>query len=139
MHIPTFALPLALALATLAGPAVAQSTDAPLPEWDQLTAAQREALVAPVRARWNNEPEKRARMLRHAERWQQMTPEERERAHHGMKRWRDMSPERREEARALYHRMRHMPEEERRALRERWKEMTPEQRREWLERNPPRD
>src|SRR5690554_6005821 len=139
MHIPTFALPLALALATLAGPAVAQSTTTPLPEWDQLTAEQREALVAPVRARWNNEPGKRARMLRHAERWQQMTPEERERAHHGMKRWHGMSPERREEARALYQHMRGMSADEREALHKRWKEMTPGQRRAWLEQNPAGD
>src|SRR5690554_7802657 len=103
MNIPAFALPVALALATLAGPAPAQSGQT-LPEWDQLTAQQREALVAPVRARWNNEPERRARMLHHAERWQQMSPEERERAHHGMKRWRDMSPERRDEAQTLYQR-----------------------------------
>ena len=136
MKISTFALPLAIALAVLAGPALAQPGDAPLPEWEQLTAEQREALVAPVRARWNSEPEKRARMLRHAERWQQMTPEEREHAHHGMKRWRGMSPERREEARALYDRMRGMSADERDALRERWKDMSGEQRRQWLEQNP---
>lgn len=139
MKISTFALSASIALATLAGPTLAGSRDAPLPDWDQLTVQQREALVAPVRARWNSEPEKRARMLRHAERWQQMTPEERERAHHGMKRWRDMSPERREEARALYQRMRGMPAEERKALRERWEDMSPEQRREWLEQNPAGD
>lgn len=136
MRISTFVLSASIALATLAGPALAGSRDTPLPDWDQLTAQQREALVAPMRARWNSEPEKRARMLRHAERWQQMTPEEREHARHGMKRWRHMSPERREEARALYQRMRDMPAEERKALRERWEDMSPEQRREWLEQNP---
>lgn len=137
MKIPVFILTAAIALATLSGPALAQPETEALPEWDQLTAQQREALVAPVRARWNSEPERRARMLRHAERWQQMSPEERERARHGMKRWRGMSPERRDEARALYQRMRAMPEEERSALRERWKDMSGEQRRQWLEQNPP--
>lgn len=137
MKITAFALPATIALAILAGPALARPATAPLPEWDQLTEQQRQALVAPVRARWNNEPGMRARMLHHAERWQQMSPEERERAHHGMKRWQDMSPERREEARALYQRMRSMPAEERAALRERWKDMSTGERREWLERNPP--
>ncbi|MEN1943783.1 DUF3106 domain-containing protein [Luteimonas sp. MJ293] len=135
--VPTLAMALALGLAGLAGPAQAQ-TSQELPEWDQLTSQQREALITTVRDRWNDAPAQRARMLRHAERWQQMSPEERQRAHHGMKRWRDMSPESREEARALYQRMRTMPEAERRALHERWKDMTPDQRREWLEQNPPR-
>lgn len=138
MNIPVFALPVAIALAALSGPAPAQSTGTP-PDWDQLTAQQREALTAPVRARWDNAPEKRARMLRHAERWQQMSPAERERAQHGIKRWQDMSPERREEARALYQRMRAMPAEERAALRERWKDMSGEQRRAWLEQHPPQE
>ena len=136
MRLPTLTLALGLAAAMLAMPAMAQPGQ-PLPEWDQLTADQREALVSTVRDRWNDAPERRERMLHHAERWQQMTPEERRSAHHGMKRWRDMSPERREEARALYQRMRDMPAAERDALRERWKDMTSEQRRAWLQQNPP--
>lgn len=136
MRFPILTLTFALAAAMLAAPAMAQSGQQ-LPEWDQLTADQREALVSTVRDRWNDAPERRERMLHHAERWQQMTPEERRSAHHGMKRWRDMSPERREEARALYQRMRDMPAAERDALRERWKDMTPEQRRAWLQQNPP--
>ncbi|MGY0560076.1 DUF3106 domain-containing protein [Luteimonas sp. A277] len=135
MRIPTLAVALALGLAGLAGPALAQAPQ-DLPEWDQLTSQQREALIATVRDRWNDAPGQRARMLRHAERWQQMSPEERQRAHHGMKRWRDMSPESREEARALYQRMRSLPASEREALRERWKEMTPAERRDWLQQNP---
>src|SRR5690554_6664269 len=137
MRIPTLTLPIALALALLAAPALAQSGKSPLPEWDQLEPAQREALVSTVRDRWNDAPDGRERMLHHAERWQQMTTGERERAHHGMKRWRGMSPERREEARALYQRMRGMDAEDREALRERWKGMSSEQRRAWLEQNPP--
>lgn len=129
-------LTITLAAAMLAAPAMADPGQQ-LPEWDQLTQAQREALVSTVRDRWNDAPERRERMLRHAERWQQMTPEERRSAHHGMKRWRDMSPERRERARALYQRMRELPPEERAALRERWKDMSAEERRAWLEQDQP--
>lgn len=136
MRTPTLAFALAVTLAGVVGPARADEARTRLPAWEQLTDQQREALIATVRDRWNDAPEQRARMLRHAERWQQMTPEERQRAHHGMKRWRDMSPERRAEARALYQRMRHLPAAERDALRERWKDMSPGERRQWLEQNP---
>ena len=72
----------------------------PLPAWDQLTPAQRELLIAPVRDRWNREPEKRARFMAYAERWKSMPPPQRERARHGMQRWEGMTPEQREQARA---------------------------------------
>ena len=55
----------------------ATASDPPLPEWEQLSEAQRALLVAPIRERWNAEPAARARMLRHAQRWQQLTPEQR--------------------------------------------------------------
>ena len=48
-----------------------------LPEWDKLTPAQREAVIAVVRERWNSKPGERERMLQHAQRWRQMTPEQR--------------------------------------------------------------
>ena len=121
-------------------PAAAQATGAEesrdLPAWEQLTEAQRETLVAPVRQRWNDHPEKRERMLSHAERWQEMGPEQRERARRGADRWRQMDPEKREALRALYARMRSLPEAEREALREEWKAMTPGQRRAWVKANP---
>ena len=72
------------------------------PAWEQLSVAEREMLVAPIRERWNSKPEARARMMEHAQRWQTMTPEQRQRAHRGMKRWRHMSPEQREQTRALF-------------------------------------
>ena len=34
-----------------------------LPAWDQLSPEQRDALVAPLRERWNDSPQERARML----------------------------------------------------------------------------
>ncbi len=50
----------------------------PPPAWEQLTPAQREAIVAVLRDRWNDNPHERARMLQHAERWKrQLSPEER--------------------------------------------------------------
>lgn len=141
MHIrllTTLLLPFALALAL---PAAAQAPPRgePLPAWDQLDSEQREALVAPLKQRWDDKPEGRAKMLAHARRWQQMTPEQRERARHGADRWHGMSPAEKAETRALYGKLRGLPESERRALRERWKAMTPGQRRAWAEANPPAD
>lgn len=111
---------------------------ATLPAWKQLSAAQREQLIAPVRERWNAEPERRARMLEHAQRWQQMTPDQRRQARHGMQRWEHLNPEQRNQMRALFERMRALDPEQRRALKQRWRQMTPEQQRAWVEANPPR-
>lgn len=133
-------LALAVACALAAMPAAAQRAgDAPastssLPDWDRLTPAQRERLIAPLRERWNANPAQRARMLNHAQRWQLLTPEQRQRAHRGRTRFDGMSPEQRAEARAAFQRMRALPEAERKALRETLRTMTPEQRREWLRR-----
>ena len=145
MPFPSFKLhlvPLLIGLAALAGPAAAQSqasTSASdtLPTWERLTPEQREGLITPLRDRWNNEPDARARMLAHAQRWQDMTPEERSRARSGMKRWRHMDPEQREQMRALFARMRALPPEQRATLKAQWRAMTPEQRREWVDANPP--
>jgi hypothetical protein len=132
---------LALGLALTASHALAQTSPAPLPTWDKLTPQQREALIAPVRDRWNREPEDRARMLERAQRWQAMTPEQRAQARHGMKRFEDMSPGQRREARALYGHMKTLTPEQRETLREQWKKMTPAQRDAWIRDNapPPRD
>ncbi|KAF1708798.1 hypothetical protein CSC70_11850 [Pseudoxanthomonas kalamensis DSM 18571] len=128
----------ALGLLLATGHAVAGDPQA-LPEWDKLTAQQREQLIAPIRERWDSEPEQRTRMLEHAQRWQRMTPEQREKAHRGMRRFEKMSPEQRREARALFEKMQGMGAEQRKQLVTEWKAMTPEQRRAWVERNPPRD
>jgi len=131
-------IPRTLLAVALALPMAALASDgtAALPAWEQLTAAQREALVAPIRQRWNDHPEKRAHMLSHAERWQEMGPEQRERARRGADRWQKMDPEKREAMRALYGRMQALPEAEREALRAAWEKMTPEQRRAWVKANP---
>ncbi len=110
-----------------------QAQNAPQPpEWERLSPAQREAIVAVVRERWNSNPRERGRMLEHAERWQRMTPEQRRSAEEGKRRWEQMSPEQRKEARAAFERGRGLPPAERAELRERLKAMTPEERREWL-------
>ncbi len=139
-------LPLLIALALLpAAPALAQThapapptPGAPLPAWDQLSPAQREAVLAPLRDRWNGaDAGQRQRMLAHGQRWQSMSPEERDKARRGLRRFEHMSPEQREQARALFGQMRQLPPAQRDALRDRWSRMTPEERRDWVRDNPP--
>jgi hypothetical protein len=123
----------------VAGSALAQNpAPASLPEWDKLTPQQRETLIAPVRDRWNNEPQTRERMMDRAQRWKTMTPEQRAQARHGIKRFERMNPQQREQARALYEHMLELTPEQRKQLHDQWKQMTPEQRRTWLEKNPPK-
>lgn len=132
---------LAFGLLLASGPVLAQAAPTPLPDWDTLTPQQRDALIAPVRDRWNREPDERPRMLERAQRWQSLTPEQRAQARHGMKRFEDMSPDQRRQARALYGYMKALSPEQRDALREQWKKMTPGQREAWMRDNapPPRD
>jgi hypothetical protein len=129
----------ALALALWPALALAQAAPVaapPPPEWDQLTPAQRDALVAPLRERWNANPAERARMLERAQRWKAMPAEKRDRAHHGMQRWEHMSPEKRDEARALFHAMRGMEPEQRKLFMADWRQKTPQQRADWLKAHP---
>lgn len=127
-------------LAVLLWPAfaLAQSQPAatPYPEWSALTEAQRDALVAPVRERWNAHPGERARMIERAQRWQQMSPEQRNRAHHGMQRWEHMSPDKRSEAQALFHATRQLDAEARRDFYAKWRQMSAQQRQDWLKAHP---
>ena len=116
-----------LAMAQAASPAAGA-----LPAWDELTQAQREALVAPLRERWNREPGERPRMMERAQRWQSMPAGQRDRARHGMHRWEGMPPQKRAQARALFHAMRGMDETQRRAFLAQWRQMTPKQRSEWV-------
>ena len=143
LHAPTI-----LALALLALPAFAQQKPAPAtappastqpapPAWEQLSNADRETLIAPLRDRWNSaDADKRQHMLAHAREWRTMTPEQRRAAHDGMKRWSNLSPEQRDHARALFQQMRTMDPDQRRALREQWRSMTPEERKAWIDAHP---
>jgi hypothetical protein len=131
-------LALGIGSASAANPPTKPAATVTLPTWERLSQAERDMLVAPVRERWNTNPEQRARMLEHAKRWQTMTPEQRQRAHHGMKRWAHMNPERRTEMRALFEKMRTLPPEQREALKKQWRAMTPEQRQAWLQQNAPK-
>jgi hypothetical protein len=136
-------LALAAIVLVAAGSAGAQQNASPaqpaLPAWEQLTPAQRDLLVAPLRERWDASPGDRARMYHHAERWREMTPAERSRARRGMRHWEHMDPERRREMRALFGKMRGMTPDQRKALRDHWHAMTSEERRAWVEANPPKD
>ena len=113
------------------------ATPAALPNWDRLSSAQREQLIAPVRQRWEAEPAQRARMLERAGDWQRMTPDQRQRAHRGVKRWEHLNPEQRAQMRALFGQMHGLSPERRSALKAQWRQMTPEQRRVWAAAHPP--
>ena len=136
--------------------AARQATAESLPAWEQLTPAQRDELIAPLRERWNSHPDERARMVERARRWHAMPPEQRGRAHRGMDRWERMSPAKRAEMQvlfertrsmtrqqrretfALYHAMRKMTPEQREALKQQWQGMTPAQRSDWMRENAPK-
>jgi hypothetical protein len=121
-----------------AGPAASRPAppSTPLPAWDQLSAEQRELLVAPLRERWNAAPDERPRMLERAQRWKSMPTGERERARRGMRRFEDMSPQQREHARAIFSQTRDLPPEQRRAFFQRWEKMSAEERQAWLREHP---
>ncbi len=125
-----------LVLPVIASAAPPPAPGAQLPAWEQLSAEQRELLVAPLRERWNASPEDRGRLLEHARRWRELPPDQRERARRGVRRFEQMSPEQRQRARAIFHQTRGMSPEERRAFMQRWKEMSPAERAEWLRTHP---
>jgi hypothetical protein len=149
---PAFAVPVVAAL-LLAAPLLAVAgahgarhapraqagTQPSLPAWEQLTPAQRDLLVAPLRERWDASPADRARMYDHARRWREMTPAQRVRARRGLGHWEHMDPARRREMRALFEQMRPMTEQQRTALRDRWHAMTQAQRDAWVEAHAPKD
>ena len=116
--------------------AQAPTTATQYPDWDQLTQAQRDALVAPLRERWDSNPDERARMVERAQRWKSMPRNQRDRARHGMQRWEHMSPTQRTEARALFHAMRDMDKDQRRLFLADWRKMTPQQKVDWLKAHP---
>lgn len=133
-----FAPLLLLAMLALA-PTTAHAQDAKadaMPAWDQLTPAQRDLLIAPVRDRWNREPEKRERFMEYAKRWKAMPQPQRERARHGMQRWEGMTSEQREQARALFHAVRGLDKDARGEFMEKWRQMTPQQRTDWVKAHP---
>src|SRR5690606_1219117 len=130
---------LILALPVLAGATPPSTTGAELPAWEQLSAEQRELLVAPLRERWNASPADRGRLLEHARRWRELPPDQRERARRGLRRFEQMSPEQRQRARAIFHQTRGMDPEQRRQFMQRWKQMSPAERGEWLRAHPAPD
>lgn len=128
-------------LTVLFSPALALAQSQPgatpqYPEWDKLTQAQRDTLIAPLRDRWNANPDDRARMIEHANRWKTLPPEQRARARHGAERWERMTPDQRREARALFHAMREMSADQRKAFLADWRQKTPQQKADWLKAHP---
>lgn len=132
----TFAAALLLALPLSAKDKDKHDAETP-PRWEQLTEAQRQALIEGVREHWNSEPDKRARMLERAQRWERMSPQQREQARKGMERYEKMSPAERQEARAVFERTRDMDKDARHRFRKQWQDMTPEQRQAWIKAHPP--
>ena len=130
------AILLALALWPAFAFAQAQPAATQYPEWDQLTPTQREALIAPLRERWNSNPDERSRMVERAQRWKTMPRDQRDRARHGLQRWEHMSPEQRTEARGLFHAMRGMDKEQRKVFLAEWRKKTVQQKAEWMKAHP---
>jgi hypothetical protein len=128
---------LALVLALAGGQAIAAEPATALPAWEQLSPAQREVLIAPLRERWNENPSARARLFDHARRWRQLTPKQREGARRGLRKWDHMDPRERDTMRALFHQMRGMDPEQRRQLRDQWRSMSAQQREDWVRTHPP--
>lgn len=124
-----------IAILATANASAAETTA--LPAWEQLTDAQREQLVAPVRERWNAEPAERQHMLERATRWRALSPAQRQRAHRGVQRWEHMSVEQRDQARALYSRMCTLEPAARVAFKRSWRAMSAEQKAAWAKANPP--
>ncbi len=122
-----------VSLLLVTGNALAQS----MPAWEQLSPAQRDLLVAPIRERWDSNPDARGRMFQHAQRWRQLSPMQRDKAHEGQGRWEAMPSDQRRTMRALFQKTRDMTPEQRRALREQWRAMTPEERRAYVGQNRP--
>src|SRR3546814_18258651 len=78
------------AMAISPPPAETEDTATPMPAWEQLTQEQRDAVLAPLRARWNDNPETRGRMYGHAQRCQAIPSDPRATAHRRKQRWRHM-------------------------------------------------
>jgi len=129
---------LLLAAFVLAPAAWAQDAKpaAPLPAWEQLTPVQRDLLIAPVRDRWNREPERRQKFMEYAKRWKDMPPPDRDHARMGMERWEGMTPEQRDQARAVFHAVRGMDKDARHDFMEKWRQMGPQQRADWAKAHP---
>ena len=120
-------------------PVIAQAQETKpetLPTWEQLTPAQRELLIAPIRERCDSEPERRPQFMRYAKRWKELPPPQRDHASRGMERWETMSPEQREQARAVFHFVRGMDKDSRRDFMDKWRAMTPQQRSDWAKAHP---
>ena len=126
-------------LLAVAGTASAQqaapaSTAALSLDWSTLTPADREALLEPIRERWDRAtPEQRQRMLDRARFWSGLSPEQKRMARTGADRYRQTNQEQRGRLRAVWQNMQALPPAQREEVRKTWESLTPQQRRAWLE------
>lgn len=103
-------------------------------EWSTLTPADREALLEPIRERWERAtPEQRQRMLDRARFWASLSPEQKRMARTGADRYRQANQEQRGRLRAVWQNMQALPPAQREEMRKTWEGLTPQQRRAWLE------
>ena len=73
--------------------------------WDALSADDRDALVQPLRDRWERaSPEQQQRMLDRARFWASLSPEQKRMARAGVERYRNASPEQRQRMREAWQR-----------------------------------
>ena len=107
-----------------------------MPAWEQLSPAQRDLLIAPVRDRWNREPERRQQFMEFAQRWRSLPTDQRRNARRGMQRWDNMDPAQRAQARAVFHAMRGMDKDARRAFMDNWRTLSPQQKADWVKAHP---
>jgi hypothetical protein len=90
------------------------------PDWQQLSAAQRDVL-APLGGDWNHlDDDRRRKWLELAQRFPSMTPHEQARMRARMSYWSSLTPEERVEARERYKRLQAMPPDQREALARKW-------------------
>jgi len=107
-------------------PALAQPAK---PSWNELSAAQKQAL-APLSADWETlERQRKLKWLEVANRYPGMKPEEQQRSQERMREWTGLTPEQRRVARDTYARVQTMPPEKRAELLEKYQNLPEEKKR----------
>lgn len=102
--------------------------------WASLSEADRDALMQPLRERWERAtPEQQQRFLERARFWASLSPEQKRLARAGAQRYQQANTEQRGRLRETWRRFQTLPPAEREAARRTWESLGPAQRRAWLE------
>ena len=134
MMLAGFACAAALATGPLCASGTASSAGGESRSWAELPPADRDALAAPTKERWERAtPEQRRRMLDRARFWASLRPEQKQLARSGVERYRDSNAQQRTRLRDAWRRLQSLPPEQREALQRTWQDLSPRQRRAWLE------